>query len=64
MKYIFLYLSTFILLIPPVIMGCGTWLWQLVWSLKFNARGFHIGSQWLDEKFNYGHLIDNLINKF
>jgi len=58
MKYIFLYLATFILLIPPVIMGCITFLWNP------SKRGFLNGSQWLDVKFNYGHLIDNLMNKF
>lgn len=58
MKYIFLYLATFILLIPPVIMGCITFLWNP------SKRGFHKGSSWLDQQFNYGNLIDYLINKF
>lgn len=57
MKYILLYIIIFILLIPPVIMGGISFLWNPC------KRGFRNGSSWLDVKFNYGNLIDNLINK-
>jgi len=55
MKYIICYFAAFILFIPPIIMGCITWIW------KPNRAGFLKGSQYLDNKYNYGKLIDNLL---
>lgn len=55
MKYVILYLAISILLIPPIIIGCITWLWNPT------KKGFLIGSQWLDERYNYGTWINNLI---
>lgn len=57
MKYIICYTLAFILMIPAIFLGCLTWLW------KPNKRGFLNGSQWLDEQFNYGKFIDNLLDK-
>lgn len=50
------YLLAFILMIPAFLLGCITWIW------KPTKQGFLNGSRWLDVRFNYGKLIDNLLN--
>jgi hypothetical protein len=57
MKYILIYFATLLLLIPPVILGVCTFLWTP------SKKGFLKGSQFLDEKWNYGTVINNLINQ-
>lgn len=56
MKYVIIYTAVIILFIPPIILGCITWLW------KPNREGFCKGSQWLHNKFGYGCWIDNLLD--
>ena len=55
MKYIIIYTAVFILLIPAVIVGVITFIWNPT------KNGFKQGPRWLDKKFNYGKLIDNLL---
>ncbi len=50
------YLLAFLLMIPAFILGCITWVWNPC------RKGFYTGSRWLDERFNYGKLIENLLN--
>jgi hypothetical protein len=57
MKYILIYLALFILFFPPVILGCFTWIW------KPTKQGFFRGSRWLDMKFNYGNIIEKLVEE-
>ena len=57
MKYVLIYLALFIVCLPPVILGCFTWLW------KTNRTSFFKGSHWLDMKFNYGNIIEKLVEE-
>ena len=61
MKYIICYTAAFILFIPPAIIGCITYIISAIWKFKFGLREFQKGSHWLHERYNYGKLIDNLL---
>ena len=57
MKYVILWTAVIILCIPPMVLGCINWLWQP------NKKGFTKGAQWLDDQFDYGDLVDNLVDE-
>lgn len=55
MKYVITYTAVFILLVPAFILGLITFIWNPTKS------GFKKGPRWLDRRFNYGKMIDNLL---
>lgn len=57
MKYVILWTAIILLCIPPIVLGCINWLW------KPNKKGFTKGAQWLDDQFDYGNFIDNLVEE-
>jgi hypothetical protein len=63
MKHIICCLAAFILMLPPAIIGCITYIISAVWEFKFGYNQFLKGSQWLDVQYNYGKLIENLLER-
>jgi hypothetical protein len=55
MKYVICYSAFIILLIPAVIVGVITFIWTPT------IKGFKQGPQWLDRQFNYGKMLENLL---
>ena len=63
MKHVICYLAVFILMIPAFILGCISYVFNAIWYFRFGLKEFQKGSQWLHEKYNYGRLLDNLLER-
>jgi hypothetical protein len=55
MKFVICYLAAFVLILAAMIVGVITYVWTPT------KKGFKQGPQWLNRKFNYGKMIDNLL---
>jgi len=57
MKYLILGTALLILCIPPIILGIINFTW------KPTKQGFTQGSLWLDKMFDYGKILDNILDE-